>query len=81
LETLQKSPFCKGGFRGISEELAVRQGEGTLVKFGHSVSMFVIPAQAGIQEKECIWIPDLGFASSGMTIVASCRVFREPIND
>ncbi|MCK5658055.1 MAG: hypothetical protein V3R70_01310 [Syntrophobacteria bacterium] len=51
------------------------------MKFKHSLSMFVIPAQAGIQEKECIWIPDLGFVSSGMTIVASCRIFREPIND
>ncbi|MBW2720782.1 MAG: hypothetical protein JRC67_00935 [Deltaproteobacteria bacterium] len=51
------------------------------MKFKHSFSMFVIPAQAGIQEKECIWIPDLGFVSSGMTIVASCRILREPIND
>ncbi|MEE8315744.1 MAG: hypothetical protein V3R70_04265 [Syntrophobacteria bacterium] len=32
---------------------------------------------SGIQKKKYIWIPDLGFASSGMTIVASCRFFQD----
>jgi len=35
--TLQKSPFCKGGFRGISEELAVSPCRWALLT-GHSCS-------------------------------------------
>jgi len=38
-----------------------------------SVAKVVIPESAGggcpEARKKCIWIPDLGFASSGMTIV------------